>query len=42
MINKIFAILFICFLTMSCGKKSDPIYKEEGKNLNSTQNKVVL
>ena len=29
MIKKIYLILFLCALFTSCGKKGDPIYKEE-------------
>ncbi len=28
MIKKIFIIIFISFLTVSCGKKADPEYKK--------------
>ena len=42
MIKKIFIILFLSFLITSCGKKSDPIFKENGKNFESTELKVLL
>jgi predicted small lipoprotein YifL len=42
MIKKIYFILFISLLLASCGKKGDPIYKENGKNFESTKIKVVL
>ena len=31
MINKFFLFLILCSLTISCGKKGDPIYKEPKK-----------
>ena len=31
--KKIFVILFIAILLSSCGKKGDPVYNEESKNL---------
>ena len=42
MIKKIYFIIFIFFLLISCGKKGDPIYKENGKNFKGTKIKVVL
>ena len=42
MIKKIYIVLFIVFLISSCGKKGDPIYKENGKNFEGTKIKVVL
>ena len=42
MIKKIYIFLILIILTTSCGKKGDPIYKENGKNLNNTKVKVVL
>ena len=32
MIKKIFILLFITISLYSCGKKSDPVYKEENQN----------
>ena len=32
MIKKIYILLFISILLCSCGKKGDPVYKEEGQN----------
>ena len=32
MIKKIFIFLFIAVFFSSCGKKSDPIYKEENQS----------
>ena len=34
MIKKIFLFLFLSLLTISCGKKGDPIYKEPEKESN--------
>tara|TARA_B100000575_G_scaffold293545_1_gene305318 strand:+ start:3142 stop:3270 length:129 start_codon:yes stop_codon:yes gene_type:complete len=42
MIKKIFIIIFLSLLVTSCGKKSDPIFKENGKNFKGTKLKVVL
>ena len=36
MIKKILTILFIFTLITACGKKSDPIYKANLKNFEST------
>ena len=33
MIKKTFIILFIVFLSTSCGKKGPPVYNEESKDL---------
>ena len=42
MIKKIYIILILGLLITSCGKKGDPIYKENGKNFEGTKIKVVL
>ena len=44
MIKKIYIIIFIFLLTVSCGVKNDPFYKKkEGKlGESSTQLKVTL
>ena len=42
MIKKIYIILFLSLLIASCGKKGDPIYKDNGKNFESTKLKVLL
>ncbi len=42
MIKKISIFLFITILLISCGKKSDPIYKDENQNSRvfSTNNSI--
>ncbi len=30
--KNLFIIIFICILVQSCGKKGDPIYKDEKQN----------
>ena len=42
MIKKIFILLFISTLVLSCGKKGDPIYEEPKSENSSTKIKVVL
>ena len=42
MIKKIYIIIFLSLLVISCGKKGDPIYKENGKNFENTKLKVLL
>ena len=42
MIKKIYIILLLTLIVTSCGKKSDPIFKENGKNFESTELKVLL
>ena len=42
MIKKIYIVIILSLLIISCGKKSDPIYKEKVKNTNNTITKVVL
>jgi len=42
MIKKIYILLFISLLLVSCGKKGDPFYKENAKKIESTKFKVVL
>tara|TARA_Y100000741_G_scaffold129398_1_gene97452 strand:+ start:149 stop:283 length:135 start_codon:yes stop_codon:yes gene_type:complete len=32
MIKKIYILLFITIIICSCGKKDDPVYKEENKS----------
>ena len=33
MIKKIYILLFVSILIYSCGKKGDPVYKEENQNV---------
>tara|TARA_B100001093_G_scaffold265657_1_gene254120 strand:+ start:52 stop:186 length:135 start_codon:yes stop_codon:yes gene_type:complete len=33
MLKKIYILLFVSILVISCGKKGDPIYKEENQSL---------
>tara|TARA_B100000401_G_C52471822_1_gene561545 strand:+ start:66 stop:194 length:129 start_codon:yes stop_codon:yes gene_type:complete len=40
--KKIYIIFFLSLLITSCGKKGDPIYKENGKNFEGAKIKVVL
>ena len=42
MIRKIYIILILSLLISSCGKKGDPIFKENGKNFEKTKLKVIL
>ena len=42
MIKNLLLLIFISILILSCGKKGDPIYKENGKNFKGTKIKVVL
>jgi len=32
MIKKIYILLFVSIIISSCGKKGDPVYKEENQN----------
>ena len=42
MIKKIYIVIFLSLLIISCGKKGDPIYKEKVKNTDNTITKVML
>ena len=33
MLKKIYILLFVSILIISCGKKGDPIYKEENQSI---------
>jgi|TARA_B110000444_G_scaffold245051_1_gene265114 hypothetical protein len=41
MIKKIYIILFLSLLTISCGKKGDPIYDENNQKSESIKLKVT-
>tara|TARA_B100001121_G_C18467151_1_gene516125 strand:- start:482 stop:610 length:129 start_codon:yes stop_codon:yes gene_type:complete len=42
MTKKIFILIFLSFLIVSCGKKSDPIYQKPKSEKIGTKLKVVL
>ncbi len=42
MIKKIYLFFFIALFVISCGKKGDPIYKENTSKIIDTQFVVVL
>jgi len=42
MIKKIYIILFIAIIISSCGKKGDPIYKEENRNSKKISVQMIL
>ncbi len=42
MIKKIYLIFFIALFVISCGKKSDPVYKEKNSKILNTQFITVL
>ena len=43
MIKKFLIIMFVVFSIFSCGKKGDPVYKDESRNtkLTSTQTSTI-
>ena len=41
MIKKICILLFLTILISSCGKKGDPVYKEENQNSEKTSLQVT-
>jgi len=41
MIKKIYLILFISIMIVSCGKKGDPIYKAQTSKISHTKLTVV-
>ena len=41
MIKKIYFLIFLCLLIISCGKKGDPTYNEKKSKLFSTKLKMV-
>tara|TARA_Y100000816_G_scaffold290327_1_gene278736 strand:- start:2258 stop:2386 length:129 start_codon:yes stop_codon:yes gene_type:complete len=42
MIKKIYIILLLTLIVTSCGKKGDPIFKEDSKNFENIKLKVIL
>ena len=42
MIKKICLIIFLTLLVVSCGKKSDPIYKEKTRKIDHTEIKIIV
>lgn len=42
MIKKIYLVFFIALLVISCGKKSDPVYKAKNPKILDTQIVMVL
>ena len=41
MIKKIYILVFISILIYSCGKKGDPVYKEENQNVDKISIQVT-
>ena len=42
MIKKIYILLFVSILICSCGKKDDPIYKEENQNVEKMNIQIII
>ena len=42
MIKKIYILLFVSILICSCGKKGDPIYKEENQNVEKINIQIIF
>tara|TARA_B100001121_G_scaffold101710_1_gene90230 strand:+ start:1518 stop:1649 length:132 start_codon:yes stop_codon:yes gene_type:complete len=43
MIKKIFVLLFLTIFLFSCGKKGDPVFKDQlNSEITSTQNSTVI
>ena len=42
MIKKIYILLFLTIVISSCGKKGDPVYNEESKNLKISSTKQII
>tara|TARA_B100000900_G_scaffold243979_1_gene207426 strand:+ start:104 stop:238 length:135 start_codon:yes stop_codon:yes gene_type:complete len=41
MIKKIYILLFVTILISSCGKKGDPVFKEENQNSEKTSLQIT-
>jgi hypothetical protein len=39
--KKIYVILLVCVMIISCGKKGDPVYKEKKSELSNIQFKTI-
>jgi len=42
MIKKIYILLFISILICSCGKKGNPVYKEENQNVEKISSQITV
>ena len=42
MIKKIFSFIFLIFLVIGCGKKGDPVYKEQKTKIPTTEKTIIL
>ena len=42
MIKKIYILLFVSILICSCGKKGDPVYKEENQNVEKINIQITV
>ena len=42
MIKKIYILLFVSILICSCGKKGDPVYKEENQNVEKMNIQIIV
>jgi len=42
MIKKIYILLFVSILICSCGKKGNPIYKEENQNVEKMNTQITF
>jgi len=42
MIKKIYILLFVSILICSCGKKGDPVYKEENQNVEKMSIQITV